>query len=40
MRQAPRFAWRFWDATPVAHGTAGSAIALGGLLRLAIRHTD
>ena len=19
-RQAPRFAWRFWDATPVAHG--------------------
>jgi len=34
------FAWRFWDATPVAHGTAGVGDALGGLLRLAIRHTD
>jgi pimeloyl-ACP methyl ester carboxylesterase len=21
--QAPRFAWKFWDATPLAHGTAG-----------------
>jgi hypothetical protein len=39
-RQTPRFAWRFWDATPVATARPGSAIALGGLLRLAIRHTD
>ena len=22
-QQAPRFAWKFWDATPLAHGTAG-----------------
>jgi hypothetical protein len=23
---APRFAWRFWDATPVAHGTVGIGV--------------
>ncbi len=28
-RQAPRFAWRFWDATPVAHGTAGVGDCVG-----------
>jgi pimeloyl-ACP methyl ester carboxylesterase len=22
-QQAPRFAWKFWDSTPLAHGTAG-----------------
>ncbi|MGH2354767.1 MAG: alpha/beta fold hydrolase [Chloroflexota bacterium] len=22
-QQAPRFAWKFWDANPLAHGTAG-----------------
>jgi pimeloyl-ACP methyl ester carboxylesterase len=26
---APRFAWRFWDATPVAHGTVGIGICVG-----------
>ena len=29
MRRAPRFAWRFWDATPIAHGTAGVGDCLG-----------
>lgn len=28
-RQAPRFAWRFWDATAVAHGTAGVGDCVG-----------
>ena len=28
-RQAPRFAWRVWDATPVAHGTAGVGDCVG-----------
>jgi pimeloyl-ACP methyl ester carboxylesterase len=28
-RQAPRFAWRFWDSTPVAHGTAGVGDCVG-----------
>jgi len=28
-RQAPRFAWRFWDATPIAHGTAGVGDCVG-----------
>jgi pimeloyl-ACP methyl ester carboxylesterase len=23
VRRAPRFAWRFWDATPIPHGTGG-----------------
>src|SRR5262249_15119040 len=27
--KAPRFAWRFWDATPTAHGTAGIGICVG-----------
>ena len=25
---APRFAWRFWDATPVAHGTVGVGVCV------------
>jgi len=28
-QKAPRFAWRFWDATPTAHGTAGIGICVG-----------
>jgi pimeloyl-ACP methyl ester carboxylesterase len=28
-RQAPRFAWRFWDSTPIAHGTAGVGDCVG-----------
>jgi pimeloyl-ACP methyl ester carboxylesterase len=28
-RQAPRFAWRFWDATSTAHGTAGVGDCVG-----------
>ncbi|HEY7060716.1 MAG TPA: alpha/beta fold hydrolase [Chloroflexota bacterium] len=28
-RQAPRFAWRFWDATSDAHGTAGVGDCVG-----------
>jgi hypothetical protein len=27
--RAPRFAWKFWDATPVAHGTAGVGDCVG-----------
>jgi len=27
--QAPRFAWKFWDATPLAHATASVATCLG-----------
>lgn len=27
--QAPRFAWKFWDATPLAHGTAGIGDCVG-----------
>ena len=27
--KAPRFAWRFWDATPTAHGTVGIGICVG-----------
>jgi pimeloyl-ACP methyl ester carboxylesterase len=27
--KAPRFAWRFWDATPVAHGTVGIGVCVG-----------
>jgi pimeloyl-ACP methyl ester carboxylesterase len=27
--QAPRFAWKFWDATPLAHGTASMALCVG-----------
>jgi hypothetical protein len=27
--QAPRFAWRFWDATPTAHVTVGIGICVG-----------
>lgn len=26
---APRFAWKFWDATPIAHGTAGVGDCVG-----------
>jgi pimeloyl-ACP methyl ester carboxylesterase len=28
-RQAPRFAWRFWDAAPVAHGGTGVGDCMG-----------
>lgn len=28
-QQAPRFAWKFWDATPLAHGTAGIGDCVG-----------
>jgi pimeloyl-ACP methyl ester carboxylesterase len=28
-RQAPRFAWRFWDATSTEHGTAGTGDCIG-----------
>jgi pimeloyl-ACP methyl ester carboxylesterase len=28
-RQAPRFAWRFWDATSTEHGTAGAGDCIG-----------
>src|SRR5262249_25456596 len=28
-RQAPRFAWRFWDATSAVHGTAGVGDCVG-----------
>jgi hypothetical protein len=28
-RQAPRFAWKFWDATPIAHGTGGVGDCVG-----------
>ncbi len=28
-RRAPRFAWRFWDATPIAHGTVGVGNCVG-----------
>ena len=28
-RQAPRFGWRFWDATSTAHGTAGVGDCVG-----------
>jgi hypothetical protein len=28
-RQVPRFAWRFWDATSTAHGTAGVGDYIG-----------
>lgn len=28
-RQAPRFAWKFWDANPLAHGTAGVGDCVG-----------
>jgi pimeloyl-ACP methyl ester carboxylesterase len=27
--EAPRFAWKFWDATPLAHGTAGIGDCVG-----------
>jgi pimeloyl-ACP methyl ester carboxylesterase len=27
--QAPRFAWKFWDATPLAHGTASATLCAG-----------
>lgn len=27
--QVPRFAWKFWDATPIAHGSAGVGDCLG-----------
>jgi pimeloyl-ACP methyl ester carboxylesterase len=27
--KAPRFAWRFWDATPSAHGTVGIGVCAG-----------
>jgi len=27
--QAPRFAWKFWDATPLAHATAGVGDCVG-----------
>src|SRR5262249_53140196 len=27
--KAPRFAWRFWDATPIAHLTVGIGICVG-----------
>jgi pimeloyl-ACP methyl ester carboxylesterase len=29
IRRAPRFAWRFWDATPIPHGTAGVGDCVG-----------
>jgi pimeloyl-ACP methyl ester carboxylesterase len=29
VRQAPRFAWRFWDATPIAHATGGVGDCVG-----------
>jgi pimeloyl-ACP methyl ester carboxylesterase len=28
-RQAPRFAWKFWDANPLSHGTAGVGDCVG-----------
>lgn len=28
-QQAPRFAWKFWDANPLAHGTAGVGDCVG-----------
>jgi pimeloyl-ACP methyl ester carboxylesterase len=28
-RRAPRFAWRFWDAAPVAHGATGVGDCVG-----------
>ena len=28
-QQAPRFAWKFWDANPLAHGTAGIGDCVG-----------
>jgi hypothetical protein len=28
-RRAPRFFWKFWDATPLAHGTAGVGDCVG-----------
>jgi pimeloyl-ACP methyl ester carboxylesterase len=28
-RQAPRFGWRFWDATSTEHGTAGAGDCIG-----------
>lgn len=28
-RRAPRFSWKFWDATPMAHGTAGVGDCVG-----------
>jgi hypothetical protein len=28
-QQAPRFAWKFWDASPLAHGTAGVGDCVG-----------
>jgi len=31
--KAPRFAWRFWDATPTAHGTVGIGICVGWPLK-------
>ena len=33
--QAPRFAWKFWDATPLAHGTAGVGDCIGWPLEAA-----
>jgi pimeloyl-ACP methyl ester carboxylesterase len=29
VRQVPRFAWRFWDAAPVAHGATGVGDCVG-----------
>ena len=29
IRRAPRFAWRFWDATPIPHGTGGVGDCVG-----------
>ncbi|MFT4040421.1 MAG: alpha/beta fold hydrolase [Thermomicrobiales bacterium] len=28
-QQAPRFAWKFWDASPLSHGTAGVGDCVG-----------